>query len=167
MSSIGGAHQRIEQLLQRAKREEIRFALLLMDLDHFKKVNDCYGHPLGDELLRRVGLILRGIFREVDVIARIGGDEFAIVMVDQADPMLVRQAAERLIGQLARPLVIDGHSILIGASVGVALYPEDSDEPTALYRFADKALYHSKQHSRNACTFVRETQALLQPEEQL
>ena len=159
LTGLGNRHhfnQRVDELVKLAKRRATRFSLLLMDLDHFKAVNDQHGHPLGDELLCRVGLVLRGVFRETDVIARIGGDEFAVIMVDQDDPAAIRQPAERVIAKLSRPMDLDGYPIEIGASIGVAIFPLDTDNPTELYRLADKALYYAKQNGRNLCALYRD-----------
>jgi len=152
-------NHRIEELVKLANRQTIRFSLLLLDLDYFKEVNDRYGHPLGDELLQQVALTLRGVFRETDVIARIGGDEFAVVMVDQHDPHAIRQPAERVIDKLSQPLELDGHRVQIGASIGIAIFPQDTSDPTELYRLADKALYYAKEHGRNRCTLYQEVAA--------
>ncbi|HEY5718327.1 MAG TPA: diguanylate cyclase, partial [Motiliproteus sp.] len=159
LTGLGNRHHfnhRLDELAKLSKRQDVVFTLLLMDLDHFKAVNDNHGHPLGDELLRQVGLELRGVFRETDLVARIGGDEFAVIMVEQSDPSAIRLPAERVIERLSRPLTLDGKRVQIGASIGVATFPQDSNDATELYRLADKALYCAKEQGRNQCVFYQQ-----------
>ncbi len=163
LTGLANRHQfniTLQEQIKRSARQPLRFSLLLMDLDLFKEVNDHYGHPAGDELLRRVGLALRGIFRETDLIARIGGDEFAVLMLDQASPQDIRQLGERVINSLAQPTVIDGHSVQVGVSIGAATFPADSTDEAALYRMADRALYASKEQGRNRLTLACEALAV-------
>ena len=123
------------------------FALLYVDLDRFKTVNDSLGHDMGEQLLRRVANRLRCSLRKSDTLARLGGDEFAVIMTD-SDLLTVQVIAERIIDMLCRPFVIDGHLVEIGGSIGVALSPEDGTTPEQLTHCADLALYRAKEEGR-------------------
>jgi diguanylate cyclase (GGDEF)-like protein len=138
-------------LLERAEREVAdaratgsRLALLLIDLDGFKRVNDTVGHHAGDALLHAVGRRLEGSLRERDLVARLGGDEFAILLARDPDAAAARSAAERLHARLCEPYDIEGHEVRVGASIGVALFPDDADSMPALMRGADAAMYRAK-----------------------
>ncbi len=127
-------------------------ALLYLDLDHFKSVNDTLGHPLGDALLREVTSRLHEQVRESDMIARLGGDEFAIVLsMDQPDD--ARVLAERLIAAISAPYELDGHQVIIGTSIGIALVPDDGDDTDILLKNADLALYRAKAEGRGRYSF--------------
>ncbi len=136
--------QRLEQCLADTHRHFAKYAVLYLDLDHFKVVNDTLGHPLGDKLLREVATRIKAVTREVDTIARLGGDEFAIIQRVSAVPRDATQLAERLIAALGKSCTIDGNEIEIGASVGISLAPDDSLDGDELIRNADMALYHAK-----------------------
>ena len=129
------------------RAEERVFALLAIDLDRFKQVNDSHGHAAGDAVLVRVAGRLAGIVRDDALIARIGGDEFSII-VGSCSPDEVRNIADRIVEVLARPFVVDGIVHEIGASVGVALAPSDAQTPDDLVRCADLALYRAKEEGR-------------------
>ena len=128
-------------------------ALLMMDLDRFKAVNDSLGHGMGDELLRRVGGRLRQATREGGFVARLGGDEFAILVATAPDLAAARAVAEDAIDLLSRPFLIDGHVIDIATSVGIALAPSDGSGPGDLSRNADLALYRAKQEGGSTYRF--------------
>ena len=121
-----------------------RTALLLVDLDGFKQVNDAAGHHAGDELLRRVGERMLAAVRADDLVARLGGDEFAILLTDDADTHRATAIAERIWDRLREPFDIDGERLAIGASIGVALFPDDSVDIATLLRAADAAMYRAK-----------------------
>lgn len=127
------------------------FALMMIDLDRFKTVNDTLGHAVGDLLLQRAARRLEAAVRDGDVVARLGGDEFAILQPSVADPGDARVLAARVVDLLARPFLLNGNVVNIGASVGVALAPADGEEPQALLRNADLALYKAKAEGR--CAF--------------
>ncbi len=139
-----GFKQRLEQCLAEAQRRTGRFALLYLDLDRFKRVNDTMGHPVGDKLLQAVAGRMVGVVRKSDVMARLGGDEFAVIQRISAAPRDSMRLAERLIAAVAEPYDIDGLRIEIGTSIGIALTPDDSVDPDEILRLADLALYHSK-----------------------
>jgi len=142
-------HESLASALARARSEgDAAVALLLLDLDHFKEVNDTLGHPIGDALLRAVGRRLERMLRPGDVIARLGGDEFA-VLLPGADETDARGVAERLTEALAAPFDVAGMSLHVGASAGVAVAPRDAREPVALVRCADVAMYVAKRSRRD------------------
>src|SRR5947209_273542 len=131
------------------------FALLLLDLDRFKEVNDTFGHQSGDLLLREIGPRLRSVLREPDVLARLGGDEFALLL-----PMTHATAgvavAQRLLDALGEPFVLDGHAVQIGGSIGIAAYPKDGSTPSDLMRHADVAMYAAKRANLGVAVYVPE-----------
>ncbi|MEH6471852.1 MAG: ABC transporter substrate-binding protein [Halopseudomonas sp.] len=159
LTGLANRHQfnrRIKETVKLAKRQQQLLSLAIMDLDDFKQVNDQFGHPIGDELLKAVAQILSSAFRETDIIARIGGDEFAIIMINPDHRNAIRQPAERVIQVLSQTLDIEGHAVNIGASFGVATYPLDTQDHDELYRLADKALYQSKNAGKNCCFLIHE-----------
>jgi diguanylate cyclase (GGDEF)-like protein len=124
-----------------------------LDLDQFKAVNDTFGHPVGDKLLKIVADRLRGLARETDTIARMGGDEFVIVQAPIADPADATTLAQRIIALMSEPFDIDGHQAIIGASIGIAVGPGDGLSPDKLLRNADLALYRAKGDGRGTFRF--------------
>ncbi len=147
-----------------AARGEQGLALLYLDLDGFKRVNDMRGHEVGDKLLAAVAGRLRAGVREGDTVARLGGDEFAVVQPRGGQPYEAVQLAQRLVHMLGQPFDIDGQPSLIGASVGIALYPADGTTPDALLRNADAALYDAKGAGRNTCRLFEPSLASIQEE---
>jgi len=148
-------HDRLEQAISSARRNTTSMALLLMDLDRFKDVNDTFGHHYGDLLLQEVGLRLRCVLRESDTVARLGGDEFAVLLpaADEPEAMAV---ADKLLQSLARPYVLDSQSFDIGASVGIALYPDHGEDANALMRRADVAMYAAKRAAAGYTVYTPE-----------
>jgi diguanylate cyclase (GGDEF)-like protein len=143
---------RLKDELSRCHRGH-RFALLAIDLDYFKAVNDRHGHAVGDKLLSEVGTRLKTITRDVDAVARLGGDEFAVLQSDirTAEDALV--LAQRIIAGLSEPFRFEGHEITIGASIGIALAPDVADHSDRLMHNGDLALYRAKELGRNASCF--------------
>ena len=136
---------RIDQVLADARRHDGRAAVMLLDLDRFKEINDVLGHANGDELLRGLSARLRRTLRESDTIARLGGDEFGIVMrVAGAEDVV--EAAARIHGALEKPFPVGDLSLDVGASIGGALFPDDATDPETLVRFADVAMYAAKRN---------------------
>jgi diguanylate cyclase (GGDEF)-like protein len=135
---------RLQQLILAAQREQRAFALLIMDLDHFKEVNDTLGHPVGDRLLQEVADRLRAKLRESDTVARLGGDEFAVLLPTVTQPHAA-MAARMLLQALRTPVIVDGHSLEVGASIGIALFPEHGRDAHVLLQRADIAMYAAKQ----------------------
>jgi len=148
-------NERLEHALgARIHREEI-VAVHHLDLDQFKAVNDTFGHPAGDKLLKLVADRLRGIVRASDTIARMGGDEFVIVHAPIKDPSEATSLAEQIIRSISEPFDIDGHQAVIGASIGVAVGPGDGLRPDKLLRNADLALYRAKGDGRGVFRFFQ------------
>ena len=135
--------ERLDMAFEGSKEGE-SFALLSIDLDHFKSVNDTLGHPIGDKLLQTVASILMGSIRDIDTVARIGGDEFIIVQAGAPQPYGAMLLADRIVEALSQPIEIEGHNILIGASVGIAIGPDDAGDAKTLIANADLALYKAK-----------------------
>jgi diguanylate cyclase (GGDEF)-like protein len=146
-------NQRLEQALGRRIHREEMVAVHHLDLDQFKAVNDTFGHPAGDKLLKIVADRLRGLVRETDTIARMGGDEFVIVQAPIADPAEATSLAQRIIKLMSEPYDLDGHQAVIGASIGIAVGPGDGLRPDKLLRNADLALYRAKGDGRGTFRF--------------
>ncbi|HEX4893227.1 MAG TPA: EAL domain-containing protein [Hyphomicrobiaceae bacterium] len=153
--------------LARAKRGG-DLAVLCVDLDYFKAVNDTLGHPVGDAVLVAVAERLREAVRETDVVARLGGDEFAVIQVGGQQPEGAGQLANRLIQDLSKTFDVDGQQMMIGASIGIALAPTDSLDPDSLLRKADLALYRAKAQGRQTyCYFEPEMDLAMQARRQM
>jgi diguanylate cyclase (GGDEF)-like protein len=146
-------NERLEQAIAAASRRRDMAALLLLDLDRFKDINDTLGHPAGDLLLKQVAARLSACVREVDTVARIGGDEFAIVQVGIKDATEAQLLSRRLLELFQTPLELDGHDSLVTVSIGIALIPTDASIPAKLLQHADIALYRAKEEGRNASRF--------------
>jgi diguanylate cyclase (GGDEF)-like protein len=134
-------------------------ALLLFDLDNFKYVNDMHGHDIGDELLRKVAMKIKECLRENELLARIGGDEFAIILKNTFDTYLINKVAYRILNSLTDSFNINGIEINTSASIGIAVYPDNTKKPDELLKFADIAMYRAKKLGRNQiCYFESEMQ---------
>jgi diguanylate cyclase (GGDEF)-like protein len=134
-------------------RERQKFAVLCLDLDHFKQVNDTLGHPVGDQLLKRVAERLHGCIQDTDLVARIGGDEFAIVQTAVERPEKSSELANRIVEAISAPFDVDGKYIVIGTSIGIAVAPDDGSDPDQLLKNADMALYLAKTDGRGRHRF--------------
>ena len=145
-------NEQLRRGLARTRREEI-VAVHLLDLDRFKNVNDTLGHPAGDKLLQMVTERLQRVARETDTVARMGGDEFAIVQAGIAQPSDATALALRAIEEVSKPYTIEGHHLIIGTSVGIAVGPKDGTTPDQLLRNADLALYRAKDDGRGTFRF--------------
>jgi diguanylate cyclase (GGDEF)-like protein len=128
-------------------------ALILIDLDHFKEVNDTLGHDKGDILLKEVSIRLLSCCRETDTVGRLGGDEFTIILADQADISCVEKIAENILERVSAPYNLNGNIANISASIGIALFPENGTNLQNLYKNADQAMYQSKRLGRNQICF--------------
>lgn len=137
-------NDQIDQAMERFSAREKRFALLFLDLDGFKKVNDTLGHDAGDELLIQVGGRLKDSVRETDTVARLGGDEFVVLLRDLDDRELPPRIAGEVIGKLSVPFALQAAEARIGTSIGIAIYPEHGENRTALLKAADQAMYAAK-----------------------
>jgi len=145
--------ERMEQELGRLDRKGGWLAVLCLDLDHFKNVNDTLGHPAGDMLLQAVAQRLRACVREPDTVARLSGDEFAILLPACDQPGAVKTLADRLLKAISAPYDIEGHRVVVTASIGAALVPGDGDNADELLKNADMALYRAKTDGRAAFRF--------------
>ena len=146
--------EQLQQALQRLGRGQ-GFAVLCLDLDHFKSVNDTLGHPVGDALLKQVSERLTRCVRHGDLVARLGGDEFAIIQANARDPDQTETLAERIVETIGKPYQIDGHRVDIGASIGMTLAPRDGHDADQLMKNADLALYRTKSDGRNGFSFFK------------
>jgi diguanylate cyclase (GGDEF)-like protein len=139
---------RLAGALERAHRSGKQAALLLLDLDHFKQVNDTAGHHVGDLLLKHVGELFLGRVRRTDTVARTGGDEFSIVLEEPTSREDAERVGESLIQLLSQPFEFEGRAVRIGASVGIAVYPEDAFSAESLCIAADRRMYSDKNATR-------------------
>ncbi len=145
--------ERLQQALADCRRRHGTAAVLCLDLDRFKEVNDRLGHAAGDLLIKTCAGRLAACVREIDTVARFGGDEFAVLQVGIEDLADVQVLGDRLLAELARPFELNGQEALVSASIGVALVPADGDEPEPLLQNADTALYRAKSEGGNRCRF--------------
>lgn len=138
-----------------AKRQREGLAVLFIDLDNFKQINDSMGHEAGDLLLQEVALRLRAAVRESDCVARLGGDEFVLLLPNVQTAEDVSAITNKIWAGFAKPVMIENHAIMVGLSMGVSLYPDDGQDAKTLLRCADSALYHAKAEGRNNMQFYR------------
>jgi diguanylate cyclase (GGDEF)-like protein/PAS domain S-box-containing protein len=139
--------------VMQAKRSAQTFAVLFIDLDRFKEVNDLHGHSAGDLLLRMVADALKASVRESDTVARLGGDEFTVLLTATTDSAQVELIAEEIVKRLAEPMNVAGHAFHISASIGITFFPKDAGSADDLIRNADQAMYVAKNAGRNCCRF--------------
>jgi diguanylate cyclase (GGDEF)-like protein/PAS domain S-box-containing protein len=149
----GLLEDRLRQAVGYAHRNSSLVAVAFIDLDRFKVINDSLGHGSGDELLMRVARRIRGALREIDTVARQGGDEFVVVLADQPTVESIVAVVERIIEEVAQPVTIDGRELYVTCSVGIALYPNDGGDVTTLLRNADAAMFSAKERGRNSFQF--------------
>jgi len=150
-------HDRLNMALLQAKRSQSGCAVLFIDLDNFKYVNDTFGHAKGDLLLQKVVLMLKACLRENDALARMGGDEFTVLLQDFDSRDDVALTARRINEVLAGPIRIDGQDLYISASIGISCFPEDGDTPSVLMKHADTAMYSAKNDGRKRHRFFSST----------
>ena len=141
---------RLTIALAHAKRQQSPLVLMFLDLDRFKIVNDTLGHSLGDELLRANAERLRSVLREGDTIARMGGDEFTVLLTDLNDARDAARIAQKLLETVAEPVRVEGHELYVTTSIGIAVYPNDGDTAELLLKNADSAMYQAKEAGRNS-----------------
>jgi diguanylate cyclase (GGDEF)-like protein len=151
----GALREQFAHMLSRHARGE-PLAVLCLDLDRFKAVNDLFGHPAGDALLCQVADRLRACARETDLIFRLGGDEFALLQCGTPQPCSATALARRMVATLAQPYDLDGHLASVGTSIGIAVAPDDGLDPDTLLKNADRALYQAKAGGRG--TFLLASQ---------
>ncbi len=147
---------RLSLAIAQAARNKRRLAVMFLDLDRFKIVNDTLGHTMGDRLLKAVSNRLQGCLRKGDTLSRFGGDEFTLLLPEVRTRDDVVVIAEKILDKLAAPFVIDGHELFVGASIGVAMYPEAGDSVESLIQSADIAMYHVKGRGKNGYQFFAE-----------
>jgi len=135
------------------KREPRNTAVVFMDLDHFKFVNDSLGHSAGDKLLKGMSERLRSVLREGDTVGRVGGDEFVIILNGQSNEEVIFRAMQRIALRIAEPIVIEGKELYVTCSAGISLYPQDGEDVDTLLKNADAAMYRAKEHGRNNFQF--------------
>jgi diguanylate cyclase (GGDEF)-like protein/PAS domain S-box-containing protein len=144
---------RLRHSLERASREGRQVAVLFVDIDHFKDVNDTLGHPLGDELLTHIALRLGSAVRADDTLSRLGGDEFVLLLESLDEALGASAVAEKLLASLNEPIVVSGHELYVGASIGISLFPGDGTDGQTLLKNADAAMYRAKQSGRGTYRF--------------
>ena len=145
-------HDRLRQAVH-SQRNPRNIAVVFMDLDHFKFVNDSLGHSVGDRLLKAMGERLRSVLREGDTVGRVGGDEFVLILNDQSNEEVIFRAMQRISAKVAEPLSIDGKELYVTASAGISLYPQDGRDVETLLKNADAAMYRAKEHGRSNFQF--------------
>jgi diguanylate cyclase (GGDEF)-like protein/PAS domain S-box-containing protein len=146
-------HDRLMQELKREGREQHSLALMFIDLDHFKEVNDTLGHEAGDNLLMQASKRIAGCIRDSDTLARLGGDEFTIILPGLADPKRLGTLADTIIQVIAKPFMIGDTSAYVSASIGITLYPQDAEDLSSLLKNADQAMYVAKGRGRNQYSY--------------
>src|SRR5690606_925543 len=141
---------RLAQAIHHAKRGHHKLALLFLDLDHFKHINDSLGHAIGDQLLQAVAKRLQGFVRKSDTVSRLGGDEFVLLLAELEHALDAEASAGKLIRTRAEPYRVSGHQLHVGASIGISLFPDDADNAESMLRNADTAMYHAKAGNRGS-----------------
>jgi diguanylate cyclase (GGDEF)-like protein/PAS domain S-box-containing protein len=151
-------YDRLQQAIALGKRERHPLALLVMDLDRFKEINDSFGHHAGDDVLRQVARRFKAELRDSDTIARLGGDEFAVILPSVRDEVAARMVANRLQESLLEPLIIEGEPLELRVSVGIVLFPSHGDDAETLIRRGDAAMYRAKRSGAGATVYVVENE---------
>jgi diguanylate cyclase (GGDEF)-like protein len=141
--------ERIEQAVANALRYQMRCCLMFIDLDDFKIVNDTLGHHAGDDLLRETGNRLRNVLRNNDLVCRIGGDEFAVILENVKDMQTPAMLAEKIIAAVSEPVLLQGQQVVVGASIGISMCPDYAEDTSSLLRTADAAMYVAKGRTKN------------------
>jgi len=147
-------HDHLRHALAQARRKKSRIALLFIDLDNFKTINDTLGHDVGDDLLKQAAIRMKEVVRDVDTVARLGGDEFTAILMD-ADIEVANQVAQRVINDLSASFEVNGSPLFVSASVGVAFYPDDGTDSAMLIKAADTAMYRAKEQGRSRVEFFK------------
>ncbi len=140
---------RLNQVVARGRRKKFYAAILFLDLDRFKVINDTLGHPVGDKLLKAVAERLKNCLREGDTVARLGGDEFTVLLQEINRPQDVTKVVEKIFSAFETPFVIDGHELFITTSIGISIFPNDGEDTDTLLKNADIAMYRAKDEGRN------------------
>lgn len=148
--------ERLEQAIYHGRRSPIQFAVMYLDLDRFKNINDTLGHVVGDKLLQEAGRRITACLREQETVARLGGDEFAIIGLDLRAPSDAGEIAMRVVNSIAEPFLIEGHEFSISTSLGISIYPDDATDIEQLISHADDALYAAKRSGKNKFEFFNQ-----------
>ena len=143
----------LDRAVRTARRREGRFSVLFIDLDRFKEVNDSLGHAAGDQLLQSISARLKAAVRQSDLVARMGGDEFVVLVEEHRGPEEVMVVAQKILSFLERPMLLDWREVAVSASVGIATFPDDGDDVETLVKNADAAMYQAKERGRNNFQF--------------
>ncbi len=147
---------RLDQTLKYATRHNKKIAILFIDLDNFKKINDSLGHSVGDIILQESAQRLNRCIRETDTVARLGGDEFTVIINDIKDNDIVTDIATKIILALQEKFLIQGHDLYVTTSIGISIYPDDATTPEELLKNADAAMYKAKEGGRNTYRYYTE-----------
>jgi diguanylate cyclase (GGDEF)-like protein len=143
----------LDRAVRKARRRQGRFSVLFVDLDHFKEVNDSLGHAAGDQLLQNVAERLTSAVRQSDLVARMGGDEFVVLIEEHRGPEEVMIVAQKMLTLLERPVLLDWREVKVSGSVGIASFPDDGDDLETIVKHADAAMYQAKERGRNNFQF--------------
>ena len=146
-------NDRVDHALQRCTRDSTQVALLFLDLNDFKNINDTYGHTIGDQTLQIVAKRLKSLLREEDTVARLGGDEFLILIESHVSEENIKQVVTKIIDDVTHSTMIDGHEINIGVSIGIAIGPSGEQDVQSLISAADHAMYRAKNEGCNMYSF--------------
>jgi diguanylate cyclase (GGDEF)-like protein len=142
-------NDRFAMAMADSKRNDKKTAVIILDLDHFKNVNDNFGHDVGDDLLKEVSGRLTSILRQTDTVCRMGGDEFALLISDASLKEMIEEVGQRILAAIGKPFSLHGVKAWISASLGIAIYPQDGENLETLFRHADIAMYEVKKVGRN------------------
>ena len=146
-------NDRLEQAIQKAKRNKTLIALFYIDLDHFKQINDSLGHEIGDKVLQETANRLKNNIRKEDTLSRLGGDEFTVIVEELSIAKDVSVLAQKIIEDLAKPFYIDTHTLYVSSSIGISIYPDDDTDAKNLLKYSDSAMYKAKEEGRNNFQF--------------
>jgi diguanylate cyclase (GGDEF)-like protein len=149
-------HKRLDTTLETAHRNRQKFALFFIDLDNFKSINDTYGHKAGDLVLQQLTKRITGVIREEDTLARIGGDEFALIVADRKERSAIETIAQKITETAALPLEIGGRHITLSCSIGISCYPAHTTSKEELLHFADLAMYQIKSEGKSSFRFYKQ-----------
>jgi len=147
---------RLDQYIHKAHRSKNKVAVLFLDIDRFKEINDSLGHVYGDEVIKEVALRIESQIRETDTLARFGGDEFIMIFNDMHNPITIVDIVQKVMRSMDDPISIEGHSVYVTLSIGVSIYPDDADTADDLLKNADAAMYKAKNDGRNTYSFYTE-----------
>lgn len=142
-------NDRLTQSIEKAKRNKTNVALLFIDLDHFKEINDSLGHEIGDEVLKTVSKRLKEVVRDKDTVARLGGDEFTVIVEELAEIQNVSLVANKIIDSLSTSIIVNDNILYVSCSIGISIYPDDGISPVNLLKYADSAMYKAKNEGRS------------------